>query len=190
MAKISVPFINDLQEQDLWCWAAVSANVYNSALQLLGAAKRKQCEVVQAVVQAAAGSGPCTNPNNFNDIKTADAGLEVLGMADGFPDNSNLDIALLVGELTPVNTSDPEGEPVCAEILWDDNATHFVAVSGVNPANNTVFVEDPYLGPGNTVEYRFQQFLDHYGAKDPKSVRPARRGTVKTFQKVKRAPGP
>jgi len=190
MAKICVPFMNDKQKKELWCWAAVAANVYNSALQLDSTAKKEQCAVVQAVVQAAVGSDPCTVPDNFNDTDTADEGLNVLGMRDGRPDDSSLTIDFLVGELTFVNTSDPEGEPVCAEILWDDNATHFVAVSGVNPTNKTVFVEDPYLGPGNTVEYRFQQFLDHYGAKDPKSLRPARRGTVKTFQKVKRAPGP
>ena len=186
MAKIWVSFINDQQQKELWCWAAVSANIYNSALQLHGTAKKEQCAVVKAVK----GGDPCADPDSFNDTGTADKGLGVLDMRDDLPDEDNLNIPFLVGELTPVNTSDPEGEPVCAEILWDDNATHFVAVSGVNPANNTVFVEDPYLGPGNTVEYRFQQFLDHYGAKDPKSLRPARRGTVKTFQKVKRAPGP
>lgn len=183
MAKIFVPFINDQQVKELWCWAAVAANVYNSALQLQDPAKKKQCEVVQAVV----GGDPCPHPENFNDTNTADAGLKVLGMRDDFPDD-NLNIAFLVGELTPVNASDPEGEPVCAEILWHDNSTHFVAVSGANPTNKTVFVEDPYLGPGNTIEYRFQQFLDHYGAKDPKSVVGRRRGTVQTFQKVKRGP--
>jgi len=190
MAKIAVSFINDLQEKELWCWAAVSANVYNSALQLHSTAKMKQCAVVQALVQAAAGSDPCTKPDDFNDTGTADEGLGALGMRDELPDRTHLDIDFLVGELTPVNASDPEGEPVCAEILWDDNGTHFVAVSGVNPTNKTVFVEDPYLGPGNTVEYRFQQFLDHYGAKDPKSVKPRRRGTVQTFQKVNREPRP
>lgn len=186
MAKIFVPFINDRQEKELWCWAAVSANVYNSALQLQDPAKKEQCAVVQAVK----GGDPCTHRNSFNDPGTADKGLTVLGMRDDLPDDSHLNIDFLVGELTPVNQSDPEGEPVCAEVLWDDNGTHFVAVSAVNPENKTVFVEDPYLGPGNTVEYRFQQFLDHYGAKDPKSVPGHRRGTVQTFQKVKREPGP
>ena len=181
MANLSVPFVNDRQRKELWCWAAVAANVYNSALELHDDAKKQQCEVVQAVH----GGEPCKESADSNQLGTADEGLEALHMRADLPDG-NVSLEFLVDQLTPVAPS-LIGKPVCAQILWQNGSRHFVVVSGVDPATQTVFVEDPYHGgPENTLEYRFSEFVHHYRAQSNGTGT----GTVRTFQKVNRRPLP
>ena len=52
-----------------------------------------------------------------------------------------------------------------------------------------VFVEDPYLGPGNAIEYDLHDFTSSYAANDPNYPPPrTARGTVVAFQRVVRPP--
>ena len=173
MAKISVNFVNEKQQKEQWCWAAVATNVFNSICH--GVPAMLQVDVVQRVTNGL--------PNHGG---TVDEALVVLGIRDGQPvDRTAVDVNFLAAELrSKPAAADPEGEPVCAEIRWHDQARHFVAISGVDVQRQTVFVEDPFFGPGNTIEYLYNDFVRHYGAHDP--VNTGRDGTVQTFQKVKR----
>jgi len=149
MATITVPYVNVMQENEYWCWAAVVSNVYNS---LPPPAPVTQCCVAQAVGQDCAYPFPFPLANGLNGLGIW--GTEYDQVANFFE--------IILGELS----GDENGVqvPVCAEVDFgadDDYIVHAVAITGIDPDTQQVWVADPYLG-GDSVEFSLADFLSRY----------------------------
>ena len=174
--KISVPFTNNNQKALLWCWAAITANVYNSLLKLAPEAEgfKKPCDVVGLVIPLSATLPPTTiDPCSYNGEEVAAyQKLRPLPTALGALDiRPKLGPRNLPESVRPPNkaknpdllaTELKKGHPVCAEIDWDAGEAHFVAISAVDNDVNHVWVEDPMLGPGDILEYEYRDFRSNY----------------------------
>ena len=178
MPKLSVHFTNNNQVSNFWCWAAVTANVYNSLLKLAPIDKgfKNPCEVVGLVLLKVPVTPattppttiePCSNEgvkvyDQIADLPTALDALKIrpIVLTGGLPSfvgprNFATDLNLLATELK-------RGHPVCAAIRWDKGGAHFVAISAVNDDVNHIWVEDPMLGPGDILEYEYRDFRSNY----------------------------
>jgi hypothetical protein len=144
-STISVPYSNVRQENKFWCWAAVASNVYNS---LFPQATKSQCQVAQAVGQN------CNLPNSFS---LADA-LNNLHIFEGKSAKAADFPSFILNELS--GADDGSQEPVTAEVHFP-KIVHFVAVTGLDPAGNNVWVADPFPG-GPSVEFALNAFLNNY----------------------------
>jgi len=185
MAFFQIPFTNQSQVETNWCWAAVAANVYN-AVKPAAAAALAPCDVAGRVWGGIASlppaplpqGGPCQHPDLNNSTGTLRSALDNLGITDG-----NQGTAKLATATTELSEALPSGnESVCAEVDFPNGATHFIALSAVDTDQQHLWIEDPELGPGNTVEFTYQDFLFNYNF----STDPALAKIVVGFQKVER----
>jgi hypothetical protein len=188
MPYFSVPFTNQFQEEAEWCWAATAANVFN-AIKPRSAANLTPCDVVTRVVfdfpplpaappPTPDPPNPCTDPESYNQTGFLGDALDSLSITD------NIQKAPRIKDLSDELSGalDLRTEPVCAEVDFPDGATHFVAVSAVDTDNDHVWIEDPELGPGHTLEFTFSEFIGNYGYSTPPAPSG---GTVPGFQKAK-----
>jgi hypothetical protein len=178
---VFVPFTNNVQEETFWCWAAAAANTFNSMLPAGSQNVKQQCDVVKLVKGTPFGD-PCTNKDAYDELGSLNDALSALGIDDGFPMVPSFQI--LADELRGVA---PQGgpqaglrEPICAEVDFGD-ATHFVAISKVDTEKQNVYVEDPWPGAGNSIEYSYVEFVFNYSYKP--GVGPSG-GVVSGLQKV------
>jgi hypothetical protein len=155
-APISVAYTNVTQENEFWCWAAVTSNVYNSFLPpqenfLPQGRKFHQCDVAHAVNQScqAAAVGP------FNLENALSARRIKIWEKD--------DPVLYQNVLDELTGMDPA--PVCAEADFGA-VKHFVAITGLDPVTHNVWVADPFSG-GDAVEFTFDDFVNRYSYEDP-----------------------
>jgi hypothetical protein len=132
------------QEQDLWCWSAVSVSVHhfydpNSTLT--------QCEQASRQMQtdccAAPGSRAC-NRSWFLEKALKDIGN--LQAASG----GTLPIESIRAEIDA-------GRPVGCRIEWSDHNGHFVCIDGydVSGAEPTITIRDPFYGTSRVPLARF-----------------------------------
>lgn len=170
MPFIQIPsFPNARQQKTFWCWAAVSANVYNS---MSPPAPKSQCDVVTLV------EGNCDG----NSPESLSLALFQLGINDEFSTRPRFAVVGnefrgIVEKLDP-----PEGlaEPVCAEIMFPGPAFHAVAISAVDTDTQHVWVADPFLG-GDPVEFTWNDFVNNYNYAAAPLPAP---GVVQNLQRV------
>ncbi len=185
MPFFQIPFINQSQIETNWCWAAVAANVYN-AVKPAAAPALTPCDVAGRVWSGVVSlppapfpqGGPCQNPDLNNATDTLRRALDNLGITEGNQGTARL--STVVAELSEVL---PAGnEPVCAEVDFPNGATHFVAISALDSDQQHLWIEDPELGPGNTLEFAYQDFLFNYNYSMDANLQ----RIVQGFQKVER----
>jgi hypothetical protein len=152
----SVQYDNVPQENEFWCWAAVASNVYNS-MRKPGSPPMTQCDVAQTVGQ------DCQDPDSFplaNALTGPPQGG--LGIWDGSFHRVTDFFQIISNELT--GATDGAQEPVCAEVDFGADAgyiVHVVAITGIDPVKQMVWVADPFLG-GASVEFPLADFLTKY----------------------------
>lgn len=204
MGRISVLFENDGQERVTWCWAAVCANIKNSfKLMAPGPFSEltRQCEVVRVAYQYRGGDDPCVpEVTRFDGELSVGTGLAELNGGQEVPTFQVLKDQLGIGA-APEATVNLSGKPVAATIesklrgfgaLTGLTAVHSVAISAMNEVQDPVtaandyqhvWVEDPYYGPQNVLEFDYEDFVANYDFREP--VNPGD-PVIKNFVKVKR----
>ena len=150
---VRMPFEMQEQEEDHWCWAAVSASVdhyYNSGAAL------KQCAIASEVLEA---KDCCYNKGEHDEpaaLKDALGVVKRLKNAEG----GSLEFKELQAELDA-------GRPVCVAIEWNGGGAHFVAVSGYQVSSSgirTIEIGDP-LYPNSTQDFDLFPSYYHGGGK-------------------------
>jgi len=132
-------FSMERQEQDKWCWAAVSVSVAH----FYGTSGWSQCTLAadELHLDCCSADGPVRGNSGCNRAWYLDSPLSRVGHLariswsfEGFPNVQN-----------EINAS----QPFCARIAWNGGGAHFVAVGGwsIDPIG-TEFVDiyDPYYG--------------------------------------------
>jgi hypothetical protein len=165
MAKVYVYYDNEVQETPADCWAAVAANVFNSAIAHWPPGTplptKYPAPVTQGYVASLAGKSTSDEWNVLTPLWQ----LKMFEPGDLGNLGCNPEFDLAMNELTEdgtVSGYNPSGEPVVAELC--DGGYHFVAISGLDPKTRHVWIEDPALGPHNCVEYTAEEFFGAYGA--------------------------
>jgi hypothetical protein len=132
----SIDFTIEEQQEDLWCWAAVSVSVDKSLPPRQST--MDQCDLAANVLRA---GGCCGNsrPAPCNSEATLRAGLIAVGRPPG-PVTGPLAFSDVNAQLTA-------GKPVCIVIEWQDPSQplHFAVISRAftQRSAKTVIVRDP-----------------------------------------------
>jgi hypothetical protein len=150
MAEIMLDVKLEKQDQDRWCWAAVSMGIANAYGDF---AETQQCVVASRVL-----SPLLCCPKGKNDSCN-------VGQTLTTPLNTHLQ-AEINGALTFafVKTNIDDGNPIAVRIGWGDGGNgHAVVISGYyeDESNQDVYVCDPYLG-GRGIGYVFEEFRDNW----------------------------
>jgi len=168
---VSVDYNNVRQENEYWCWAAVTSNVYNS---FKPKKNLSQCALAQLVFQS------CSSPGGFV-LRNA---LSAISIWEAESDQTSGFFGVVSDELSGV----PGGvaEPVCAEASFGSGGTaitHFTVITGFDPDTHNVWVADPFTG-GDSVEFVFEDFLKRYYFTDPGGTVQQSGGVIKALQSV------
>jgi hypothetical protein len=143
-------FSMPLQQEDLWCWAAVSCGVshfYDAASAF------SQCSIattVLGITNCCANHAPC-NQTSFLDKALACTGNFV-------------SIATAAAPIGALRVEIDGSRPLCVRTQWAGGGGHFVALTGYDDdialsPESMVRVQDPFYGP-STMPYRV--FLTAY----------------------------
>lgn len=147
------------QEQDFWCWAAVSAAV---SLRLRGQVVQ-QCDVANAVLSM---NSCCVAPNACNKAYSLPPGLRWIKCFRGQV-NRPLTFAEIEGELK-------NGLPVGVRYEWSAKTAHFCLIDGTSIAKDVSFSDSfyrpsirPFLGLSNNyvgkrATWTHSYLLQHY----------------------------
>jgi hypothetical protein len=136
----TLSFVMQHQEQDNWCWAAVTVSAFDFYRHGSGSL---QCDVVNAEL----GRGDCCVNGGSSDCNR-------VGPLDG-PLNRNHNLKQLKAGATqfqPLNAEIENGRPLGCRIAWDGGGAHFVIIHGYASqgvgaaATNTIEVADPWYG--------------------------------------------
>lgn len=132
---VHLPFIMQHQEQDQWCWAAVSVSV----AAYYGDAAWTQCEVVNLELAGVdcCGNGAATDGCN-KPWSLEKALRRVTHLRAAVP--SRVDLA-------DVRRDVDARFVVGVRIGWGHGGGHFVVIAGYG-AGKMIDVEDPWYGPG------------------------------------------
>ena len=188
MAEIYVNFANDSQVYSLWCWVALGTNIYNSAIATWPPgvptlspppAQKKQDSVYLKSNRKHHGTivnedGNIRDSLNYLQMLTNSAGSDFQFVLNQISDSAPAGFQGL----------NVYGRPVVVTLDCGD-LTHFVAISGADPTNNHVWIEDSDLGDGNIIEHDFEDFHKGYELifdGEPVTV------TGSGFQAVRRTP--
>lgn len=134
----TLSFVMQHQEQDRWCWAAVTVSVFDFYKHSSGSL---QCDVVNAELGR---NDCCANPAGCNQVGPLDRPL-----------NRNHNLKVLKSGATvflTLNTEIENGRPLGCRIAWDGGGAHFVAVHGYSSqgfgaaATNSIEIADPWYG--------------------------------------------
>jgi hypothetical protein len=136
-------FINEEQEYDNWCWAAVSANVYR---YFHPEAPKRQCEIAKEflTLQQVANADECCSEN----LPTA------LNQVEKVQDTLK-SIRVLKKIAEPLQFEDLQKQidaslPVCARIQWPEQGrAHVVVIIGYGvtaSGEEWVDIADPFAG--------------------------------------------
>jgi hypothetical protein len=148
---IKAPLDMQEQQEDQWCWAAVSVSVdrYFTKNQ----SPWTQCRIASDQL----GGSCCQNP----DSETCDQPWfleKALGKMNRMPDGPR------TGQLSFVEVCQQlaKGRPVCVRIAWRGNGAHFVAITGQMVTSSGVemlVVADPFWG---TSMVSYDSFVSDY----------------------------
>jgi Papain-like cysteine protease AvrRpt2 len=123
------------QEQDQWCWAAVSTSI---AVYFDDRADWKQCTVVNAELCL----DSCCSDGGSDACNTwwyLDRALRRTGNFERVEDGAPADLQGVFEELDA-------RRPVGLRIAWQGGGGHFIALEGYRGDGNSVAVEDPWYG--------------------------------------------
>lgn len=132
--RLEVPL--QQQEQDNWCWAAVTVTVFDFYRQGAGS---PQCEVANLEL-----SRPDCCPRNpqCNQLATLDRPLRR---------NRNFrNLQASRASFPVVTTEITNGRPLCCRVVWFGGASHFLIVHGFanHPSGmKTIEIADTFFGP-------------------------------------------
>jgi hypothetical protein len=170
---ITVPYNNVQQVNEYWCWAAVASNVFNV---LFPKEIMNQCQVATAAGQN------CNLPNSFSLVAALNGNMGGPGLHIFHNKSTSVAkfFALIQSELGAQR-------PVSAEVDFA-TLTHFVAVTGADPAAMNVWVADPFPG-GDSVEFAFEAFLENYYFMDGSSQGEQTGGVVEALIAVSAGSG-
>lgn len=137
-------FVIQLQKQDLWCWAAVTASV----VAFYNGSKEAQCAIAAAVLPA---PNDCCKDDlaSCNKEWNLDQPLRKYGVYK-YRRNSSIGFEDLQAEIK-------EGRPLCCRIGWKGKGGHFVVVGGwsVDQTSEQRYIDvyDPALGVYTSTTY-------------------------------------
>jgi len=142
------------QQQDRWCWAAVSVSVagyFNTPGPTGGS--WQQCEIVNAEL----GQTTCCqngSTSSCNQDWYLDRALQRVGHLASGPNSGAMPFASVQAEINA-------NRPVGVRIGWFQGGGHFVVLRGYDDtgAFQSLDVEDPWYGPST---YDYQQFAAGY----------------------------
>lgn len=137
----TLPFSQQTQQQDQWCWAAVTVSVslfYNAT------SGWSQCSLVNAEFSRGdccwnGSSSTCNKPWTLDNPLSRTGNLNAMHLSSApFPD--------VVSEIGSKH-------PLGCRIGWTNGGGHFVVVHGYSDGANGswVTVEDPFFGPSTYV---------------------------------------
>src|SRR5580704_4198524 len=138
-----MPFPIEQQEENDWCWAAVSNSTdhyYDPASSLA------QCKIVKQVFGGAtdccANTSACNQPAKLQDALTNIGRLknQIVGSCD----------------FTEIKTEIDGRRPVCVRIQWFGAGAHFVVICGYKvlaSGARTIEVADPFYGDASSGTY-------------------------------------
>jgi hypothetical protein len=134
MPSVSINFVQLQQQQDLWCWAAVTASV--SSYYGLAIA---QCMIVnnQTGETTCCSNGATSRCDQPGYLGVALAALSMLTATHG-----QVSTADLVAEMS-------QGRPVGARYEWAGGDAHVFTIIGADDASGTVRIDDPFYGRGD-----------------------------------------
>jgi Papain-like cysteine protease AvrRpt2 len=115
LAAVNIAFDIDSQQQDNWCWAAVSSSV---SFFYLPISKWTQCEVATAEV----GGKCCAKPAPCNVAWSLESAL-----------NRTTNLASVTAKpmaVTAIQTELAAKRPVCARVEWKSKSAHFLGIKG------------------------------------------------------------
>lgn len=136
------------QEEELWCWAAVSASVDH---YFSPQSTSTQCQVAQEVLNI---EGCCGNPQACNAPAILQDALRAVGRLRG-----TLPRPL---DFQEIQQQIDSSQPVCVRIQWDGGGGHFVVLSGYRQlasGDQLVEVSDPFFAD-SIVDYN--EFVNAY----------------------------
>jgi hypothetical protein len=141
-------FQMELQEQDEWCWAAVSLSVerYFSPTSPL-----TQCMIAGQLL----GARCCDDPEACNQPAKLQDALKLVRRLTGDPTAGPL-------SFTDIQKDLDGGRPVCLRIGWDGGGGHFVILVGYGLSRSgarLVEVEDPLYGSSIVI---YEEFISRY----------------------------
>jgi hypothetical protein len=134
----NLPYRNQPQLQDQWCWAAVACNV---DFFFDPTSVRTQCSIANTVLGE---NNCCPNSKACNEPARLDIALAEIGRLRQLL-SGGASFATCENEICNF------GIPICVRVQWSDNtgATvgHFVAVSGIDDTTDEIVtVQDPWFG--------------------------------------------
>jgi hypothetical protein len=152
------------QKHTYWCWAAVTAAIY----QLHNGSAIMQCEV--ASKQKGAGDC-CKKPcgDHCNRRWFLERALCTVNCLDTGP--ISVSPTFSFSNLKVLFQSSAEGSPrpVCARLGWEGGGGHFVVIKGFQDASESLVIADPldgeHLVPFNEFKdgcYKFGPWTDYY----------------------------
>ena len=135
-----------LQEEDHWCWAAVTVGV----ACFFGVSSWRQCEIASLVLKRA-----CCPPrsNAFCNVEQAlEPPLDTAGHLNSSIAGSQ--------SFAYVRDQLKANRPVCCRIQWRPTGGHFLVLVGITD-NDTQYVDvsDPWYGPSTIA---FPEFVSNY----------------------------
>lgn len=136
------------QEEDNWCWAAVSVSIRNSLQPALP--PLRQCELANIQLNRAdcCTSGQCNQTSQL-EVALANAGVTADNQ-QGFLSFGDIEQRIVLDK------------PVCCAIQWQSGDYHFVQIDGFienGPGGDEVVVQDPIFD-SDTITY--QALLSNY----------------------------
>jgi len=127
-------FVMQHQQQDFWCWAAVSAS---TSAYFTPATSWTQC----AIVNAELGRSDCCSSGSSADCNKAWNLDKALNRTGNFNSMSSG-----AGSMTDITNEINNKRPLGARIGWAGGGGHFVTVDGYNSELNMVTIGDPWYG--------------------------------------------
>jgi hypothetical protein len=144
-------FLLEDQQEDLWCWAAVSVAIDHYFDPTSGWTQRGVAREVLGVPNCCGVPEICDQAAPLQDA---------LNIVENFQDDfvSPLEFAQIREQID-------QGYPVCARIEWVGGSGHFVVISGYRETahGQFVIVKDP-LYPNSTLRYDSFRFGYRFGS--------------------------
>jgi hypothetical protein len=142
---MTLPIVPQLQEDPLWCWAAVASmvSVFYASQRAAGVALG-QCDVASRTL-----ARPCCPSPPPPAICHVQQNLQRALAFSGHLNNrveASTNIAVVATEIQA-------GRPLCFAFQYNFGALHYLLIAGVNPGIQSVSVIDPATGVLSTGSY-------------------------------------
>jgi hypothetical protein len=143
--RMTLPVVPQLQEDALWCWAAVSSMVATYYAEQLGlGVAYSQCEVAsRTIAQPCCPSPP--PPPACRIQQNLQKALVLVGHLNNRVEASR-DFGVVAIEITA-------RRPLCVAFQYNQGALHYLLVTGFDPVAQEIALVDPATGVLSTGPY-------------------------------------